>query len=163
MLANTQTAAPYLVPPVAGNDDEVIRQALNILMSRLRTPGESMCSPMAVKSYLRLKMAELGHEVFGCLFVDVRNRVIAAEDMFSGTLTQASVYPREVVKAALMHNAAGVILYHNHPSGTPEPSTADRTLTDTLKQALSLVDVRVLDHFVVTGAEAYSFAEHGDI
>jgi DNA repair protein RadC len=95
------------------------------------------------------------------LFLDAQNRVLAKEELFRGTLTQTSVYPREVVKRALAHNAAGVILAHNHPSGVAEPSQADRHLTDQLKSALSLVDVRVLDHFVVAGSSGFSFAERG--
>jgi DNA repair protein RadC len=100
-------------------------------------------------------------EVFLVVFLTAQNRVIASEEMFHGTLTQTSVYPREVVKRALYHNAAGVILAHNHPSGVAEPSQSDRLLTDTLKQALALVDVRVLDHFIVAGTGGLSFAERG--
>jgi DNA repair protein RadC len=95
------------------------------------------------------------------LFLDVKNRLIASEELFRGTLTHASVYPREVVKSSLAHNAASVLLAHNHPSGTTEPSNADLTLTQALKQALALVDIRVLDHFIIAGRQAYSFAEHG--
>lgn len=125
--------------------------------------GEVLSSPQAVKQYLQLLLAKKPYESFAVLFLDVKNRLIAAEELFRGTLTHTSVYPREVVKAALAHNAASLILAHNHPSGTPEPSAADRTLTQALKQALSLVDIRVLDHFVVAGRHVYSFAEHGDI
>src|SRR5690606_1785399 len=103
------------------------------------------------------------YESFAVLFLDVKNRLIACDEMFRGTLTHASVYPREVVKVALAHNAAGVILAHNHPSGTPDPSQADHTLTQAVKQALALVGVRVLDHFVVAGRHVYSFAEHGEL
>ena len=120
-----------------------------------------MASPAAVKDYLRLKIADLPNEVFAVVFLDVQNRVITIEEMFRGTLTQTSVYPREVVKAALAHNAAAVILAHNHPSGSAEPSRADEALTQTLKAALALVDVRVLDHMVVTRAVVLSFAERG--
>ena len=125
--------------------------------------GDILGSPQTVRQYLQLQLAHRSHESFLVLFTDVKNRLIACEEMFRGTLTQTSVYPREVVKAALAHNAASVILAHNHPSGTPEPSTADRALTQSLKQALSLVDVRVLDHFVVAGRHVYSFAEHGEV
>jgi DNA repair protein RadC len=125
--------------------------------------GEILGSPQAVKQYLQLLLAARCHESFAVLFVDVKNRLIASEELFRGSLTHTSVYPREVVKAALAHNAASVIFAHNHPSGSPEPSAADRTLTQSLKQALSLVDVRVLDHFVVAGCQVYSFAEHGEI
>lgn len=125
--------------------------------------GITLNSPQSVKQYLQLLLNTRAHESFVVLFVDVKNRLIACEELFRGTLTHASVYPREVVKAALAHNAASVILAHNHPSGTPEPSPADHTLTQALKQALALVDVRVLDHFVVAGAHVYSFAEHGEL
>ena len=121
----------------------------------------SLSSPQAVKDYLRLSLGNLPHEVFVVLFMDARNRLLAADQMFQGTLTQTSVYPREVVKRALTHNAAAVILAHNHPSGASEPSQADRYLTESLKQALALVDVQVLDHIIVAGRAAHSFAERG--
>lgn len=120
-----------------------------------------LSSPTAVRDYLRLKIAGLPHEVFLAVFLDAQNRVLEAEELFRGSLTQTSVYPREVVKRALAHNAAGVILAHNHPSGVAEPSQADRWLTEQLKAALALVDVKVLDHFVVAGATGFSFAERG--
>ncbi len=139
----------------------VMELARRSLAEDLRA-GETLSSPQAVKQYLQLLLARRPYESFAVLFLDVKNRLIAAEELFRGTLTHASVYPREVVKAALAHNAAAVILAHNHPSGTPEPSNADRTLTQALKQALALVDVRLLDHFVVAGTRIYSFAEHGE-
>lgn len=125
--------------------------------------GVTLGSPQAVKQYLQLLLGGRSYESFAVLFLDVKNRLIACDEMFRGTLTHASVYPREVVKVALAHNAAGVILAHNHPSGTPDPSQADHMLTQALKQALALVDVRVLDHFVVAGRHVYSFAEHGEL
>lgn len=125
--------------------------------------GQTMGSPEAVKQYLRLNLSPKAHESFMVLFLDVKNRLIASEEMFRGTLTHTSVYPREVVKAALAHNAAGVMLAHNHPSGAPEPSESDLLLTRALMQALALVDVRILDHFVVAGPQVHSFAEHGQI
>jgi DNA repair protein RadC len=118
-------------------------------------------SPGQVRDYLCLKLGSLQREVFMVLFLDAQNRVIAQEELFSGTLTQTSVYPREVVKRALHHNAASVIFAHNHPSGVAEQSRADELLTTALKQALALVDVRVLDHFVVAGNTTLSFAEKG--
>lgn len=118
-------------------------------------------APAQVKDYLRLHLAGRPHEVFAVLFLDAQNRLLAMEELFRGTLTQTSVYPREVVKRALAHNAAGVMLAHNHPSGVAEPSKADEYLTHTLKSALALVDVQVLDHFVVGRAEVVSFAERG--
>jgi DNA repair protein RadC len=139
----------------------VMELARRSIAEELRA-GETLSSPQAVKQYLQLLLARRPYESFAVLFLDVKNRLIAAEELFRGTLTHASVYPREVVKTALAHNAAAVILAHNHPSGTPEPSAADRTLTQALKQALALVDVRLLDHFVVAGTSIYSFAEHGE-
>jgi len=118
-------------------------------------------SPAAVRDYLCLALAGRGHEVFTVLFLDAQHRLIACEELFRGTLTQTSVYPREVVKEALRHNCAAVILAHNHPSGVAEPSRADEALTRALQGALALVDVRVLDHIVVAGARAISFAERG--
>lgn len=124
--------------------------------------GDALASPRAVRDWLRLTLAPLPHEVFMVLLLDAQNRLLAAEELFRGTLTQTSVHPREVVKLALAHNAAGAILAHNHPSGVAEPSRADETLTQALKQALALVDVKLLDHFIVAGCgEPLSFAEKG--
>ena len=122
---------------------------------------DSLASPAAVRGYLRLAMQHLGHECFYCVFLDAQNRVIEAHELFRGTLTQTSVYPREVVKHALAHNAASVILAHNHPSGVAEPSLQDQALTRTLAEALALVDVKVLDHFIVAPGACLSFAERG--
>jgi DNA repair protein RadC len=144
-------------------EDATIRRALSILSNRMRQPGEVLSSPVTAQHYVRLYAGELEYEVFMVLFLDSHNRVVAREEMFRGTLTQTSVYPREVVKAALAHNAAAVLLAHNHPSGKAQPSEADQMLTNALKSALALIDVRVLDHIVVTTKFAYSFAEHGDI
>lgn len=121
----------------------------------------SLSSPQAVKSYLQLMIGNKPYESFAVLFLDIKNRLIVSEELFRGTLSHASVYPREVVKAALQHNAAAIILAHNHPSGSSEPSSADIALTQTLKQTLALVDVQVLDHFIVANPHVYSFAEHG--
>lgn len=124
--------------------------------------GDALSSPRAVRDWLRLTLASLPHEVFMVLLLDAQNRLLAAEELFRGTLTQTSVHPREVVKLALAHNAAGVILAHNHPSGVAEPSRADEALTQALRQALALVEVKLLDHFIVAGqAEPLSFAEKG--
>ncbi len=120
-----------------------------------------MTSPGAVTDYLRLLLASREHEVFVALFLDGQHRVLVAEELFRGTLTQTSVYPREVVKAALRANAAAVIFAHNHPSGVAQPSQADEHLTRNLKGALAMVDVKVLDHFIIAGAGALSFAERG--
>ncbi len=118
-------------------------------------------SPREVKDHARLRLAHLGHEVFAVMFLDAQHRLLRWEEMFRGTLTQASVYPREVVKRSLELGAAAVILLHNHPSGVAEPSRADEHLTQALKSALALVDVRVLDHLVVSAADVVSFAERG--
>jgi DNA repair protein RadC len=121
----------------------------------------SLTSPGAVRDLLRLKLAGLPHEVFICIYLDAQHRVIAVEELSRGTLTQTSVYPREVVKASLRANAAAVIFAHNHPSGVAQPSQADELLTRTLREALSLVEIKVLDHFIVAGTQAISFAERG--
>lgn len=120
-----------------------------------------LTSPHSVKLYLLAKFVSQEHESFLTLFLDAQNRLIASEELFRGTLTQTSVYPREIVKRALRHNAAAVIFAHNHPSGVSEPSRADELLTNALKQALGLVDVKVLDHFVVAGTATVSLAERG--
>ncbi|MRW92195.1 DNA repair protein RadC [Duganella sp. FT80W] len=125
--------------------------------------GATLSSPRAVKEYLRTTFAGKPFESFHVLFLDVKNRLIDAKELFRGTLTHTSVYPREVVKEALARNAASVMLAHNHPSGTPEPSESDLLLTRALIQALALVDIRILDHFVVAGHQIHSFAEHGQL
>ena len=140
--------------------DEVLCHARRLLANRVRR-GATMSSPEAVKDHLRLELGALEHEVFCVLFLDAQHRIIALKQMFRGTVSQTSVYPREVVKEALAVNAAVVILAHNHPSGSVEPSRADEFLTQTLRTALALVDVRVLDHLVVAGADVCSFAERG--
>jgi DNA repair protein RadC len=136
---------------------EISRRALQEEMKS----GDALNSPRAVREFLQLLLRARPQEVFVALFLDAQHRVIASEELFKGTLTQTSVYPREVVKRALHHNAAAVIFAHNHPSGVAEPSQSDQLLTDALKQALALVDVRVLDHFIVAGVGCLSFAEKG--
>lgn len=136
---------------------EIARRAVHEALVR----GDALSSPEAVRAYLRHVLAARPVEVFVGLFLDSQHRLVAAEELFQGTLAQTSVYPREVVKAALAYNAAAVIFAHNHPSGAAEPSRADELLTQSLKAALSLVDIRTLDHFVVAGAEVISFAERG--
>jgi DNA repair protein RadC len=123
--------------------------------------ADALSNPRAVRDYLRMTLARLPHEVFVAVFLTAQNRVIAVDELFRGTLTQTSVYPREIVKRALAHNAASVILAHNHPSGEATPSQADRSLTKTLAEALSVIDVRVLDHFIVAPGASLSFAEQG--
>ncbi len=138
----------------------VLEMARRALAETLRAQ-DALSSPGAVRDYLRLALAAREHEVFLLVLLDAQNRVLACEELFRGTLTQTSVYPREVVKCALKHNAAAVIFAHNHPSGVAEPSHADQVLTQSLKQALGLVDIKVLDHFIVAGSAALSFAERG--
>jgi DNA repair protein RadC len=123
--------------------------------------GNPLTDPAATRAYLTAALRDLRHEVFACLFLDTRHRVIAWEELFRGTLDGTSVHPREVVRHALGHNAAALIFAHNHPSGVAEPSDADRRLTRRLKEALALVDIRVLDHFVIGDGETVSFAERG--
>ena len=142
------------------SDDTLIATALALLAGRMRAT-DHLASPAAVRDYLRLLLAGREHEVFVVVLLDAQNRVLSCEELFRGTLTQTSVYPREVVKVALAANAGAAIFAHNHPSGCSEPSRADELLTQTLKSALALVDVKVLDHFVVAGAQAISFAERG--
>jgi len=141
-----------------------VRAGIELARRSLREQAEqrdALRSPQAVRDYLRLSLQQRPVEVFMGVFLDAQNRVICAEELFRGTLTQTSVYPREVVKRALHHNCAAVILAHNHPSGLSEPSEADRVLTCALRESLALVDVRVLDHFVVGQGGATSFAERG--
>lgn len=142
-------------------EDNVIDRAISFLERRLRSPGEAMMSPSTARNLLALRLAELPHEVFACIWLDSQHRMIAYDEMFRGTLTQTSVYPREVLKSALKHNAAAVIFSHNHPSGVAEPSWADELLTNELKSALAMIDVRVLDHIIVGGTATTSFAERG--
>lgn len=141
--------------------DRTIARALKILESRLNYEGTAMNNPATTKKYLICKMGELKREVFGMLMLDSQHRVIKSTDLFAGTIDGASVYPREVVRAVLEANAAAVIFYHNHPSGIPEPSTADRQITRRLVDALALIDVRVLDHIIVGGTTTISFTERG--
>ena len=138
----------------------VVEMARRALAEQIQD-RDAMSSPQAVRDYLRLSLGARPHEVFVAMFLDAQNRLLGCEELFRGTLTQTSVYPREVVKTALRYNAAGVIFAHNHPSGVAEPSRADELLTQTLKQALSLVEIKTLDHFIVAGSKTISFAEHG--
>lgn len=144
----------------SGEADALVAGALRVLEERARY-GDALASPAAVRDWLRLRLAAEERELFACAFLDAQHRVIEFEVLFQGTLTQTSVFPREVVKAALRHNAAAVIFAHNHPSGVAEPSQADQILTETLSRALALVDVKVADHFVVAVGASCSFAERG--
>lgn len=162
MLDTTQNTGTQADAATLEVDNAIIARALHILEGRARY-AESLLlsSPDAARDYCRLKLGALPHEVFGVLWLDAQNRLIVFEEMFRGTLTQTSVYPREIVKSALARNAAAAILTHNHPSGVAEPSAPDQMLTQVLKTALALVDVRVLDHLVVSAFGVSSFAERG--
>ena len=144
----------------AANDEQVIRCAQGVIARRFRVGSPVLSSPQRTNEFLKLRLAGLDYEVFGCLYVDSRHRLIAAEDLFRGTIDGASVHPREVVRSVILRGAAAVLLYHNHPSGQVTPSRADELITHKLKEALQLVDVRVLDHIIV-GESTYSMAEHG--
>jgi DNA repair protein RadC len=140
---------------------EVIDRAIAILDSHLKEKGILFDSPEAVRSFLRLQLEREEHEVFGVLFLDTKHRMIEFARMFEGTINAAAVYPREVVKKGLQLNSAAVVICHNHPSGDSTPSSADRHLTVRLKDALALVEIRLLDHFVVGHGEMTSFSEMG--
>lgn len=140
----------------------VLELARRALAEQLRT-RPALDAPSTIRDYLQLHLGQRPHEVFAVLFLDARFHLIAMEELFRGTLTQTSVYPREVALRALHHHAAGVILAHNHPSGSVQPSRADEVLTQTLKSALALIDVRVLDHVIVGAGQTHSMAEHGQI
>lgn len=163
-----EAARPSLVRDTQGryivqgplNDDEVLSAAAAILLEKCQRHGV-MSSPSAVMQFLRNRLGTLDHERFECLWLDAQHRLIAVETLSTGTLDGATVYPREAVKAALRHNAAAVLFAHNHPSGHPEPSAADRALTERLKAALALIDIRVLDHLVVSAEGGVSFSERG--
>jgi DNA repair protein RadC len=139
----------------------VARELVKRLLSEELSRGCALTSPGAVRDYLKLILGDRDHEVFVCLWLDAQHRVIRTEEAFRGTLTHTSVYPREIVKSALAANAAAVLFAHNHPSGIAQPSQADELLTRNLKEALALVEVKVLDHFIVAGRQSISFAERG--
>ena len=152
------------IPGLGGAKLAQLQAALELARRALRedlSSRDALSSPRAVRDYLLLVLSGREHEIFVVLLLDAQHRVIATEELFRGTLTQTSVYPREVVKSALRHNCAAVIFAHNHPSGVAEPSHADELLTRSLKAALALVDVQVLDHFIVAGTRTLSFAERG--
>lgn len=152
---------PYITSGINENEQRVIDKALSILQRKLRTRGEKFTSPGTIRDFLRLKIAALEYEVFCVFFLDSQNCLIAFEEMAKGTLDQAAVYPREIAKRALQHNCAAVVLAHNHPSLNPEPSINDEKLTKILRNALELISVKILDHFIVGGIDIISFAERG--
>jgi DNA repair protein RadC len=157
---NELCESPGLGPAKYAQLQAVLELARRALDEKIKS-GDALNSPKAVRDYLRLALAGREFEVFEGIFLDAQNRVLAVEELFRGTLSQTSVFPREVVKRALHHNAAGVIFAHNHPSGLAEPSGADEALTAALKKSLALVDIKVLDHFIVGSGGIMSFAERG--
>ncbi len=165
MKVENETEAVYRVTPAVSaeqeDEDEVVARALDILERRIRKCEFTASSPEHVKKFLTLKLAELEHEVFCVLYLNSQNQIICHEELFRGSLNQTAVYPREVVKRALHHNANAIIFGHNHPSGLCEASSADRSLTDALRKALALIDVKVLDHIIVGQTNTLSFAERG--
>lgn len=163
-LLEAETAGIGETPGLGSAKLAQLKAALELARRALKeeiAARDALSSPRAVRDYLRLALGGREQEVFVVLLLDAQHRVIACEELFKGTLTQTSVYPREVVKCALRHNAAAVIFAHNHPSGIAEPSHADEILTRSLKTALALVDIQVLDHFIVAGTRTMSFAERG--
>lgn len=164
----TPIKLPYFVADQRGKyraraaltEDQIIKAAKTLLNKRIQK-GDAMTSPALVRAWLQASYRDLEHEVFICMFLDNQGQMIKAEELFRGTINGASVYPREIVKRALQLNAATVMLAHNHPSGILKPSTADIHITKKLKEALSLVDIETLDHFIIGNGPAYSFAEHG--
>lgn len=152
---------PMFVTTLAPSEQQTIREALTLLERQLREPGAAFTSSHAVRDWLRLQLASLEREEFIALFLDNQHCLITHETLFTGTINHTQVHPREVVKSALKHNAAAVIVAHCHPSGLAEPSQADRQITERLKQALDLVEIRLPDHLVVGGMDIVSFAERG--
>ncbi|MCP4285746.1 MAG: DNA repair protein RadC [Gammaproteobacteria bacterium] len=151
----------FLLSELNDAEKQSLKALALTLLAEQHQRGKTLTSPEETCSYLRLRLAEYKNEVFGCVFLDNRHRIINVAELFHGTIDGASVHPRVVVQQALELNSAALILYHNHPSGVAEPSHADESITRRLKDALALVDVRVLDHFVVTAGESVSFAERG--
>ncbi|MGO3768199.1 RadC family protein [Halomonas sp. AOP1-B1-8] len=146
---------------ISAKDQAILNQASAILLREMKEHSTALTSPWLVKDFLRYRLELVEHEVFSVVFLDAQHRVIEFSEIFRGTIDSATVHPREVVKETLRHNAAAVILAHNHPSGVAEPSDADRRITDRLKSALELIDVRILDHMVVGQDQITSFAERG--
>ncbi len=161
---NNRGARPLYIREMAGGyrkatDNEIIAIAMETI-NKTFSPGTKIESPSETKDFLKLQLGGLAHEIFGVLWLDNQHRVIAFEELFRGTIDGASIYPREIVKSALSYNAAACILAHNHPSGIDEPSHADKQITNKVKEALNLIDVRTLDHIIV-GENTCSFAERG--
>jgi DNA repair protein RadC len=161
--SNGSKTEPRGVASLTEEEEALVSRALAILKKKLERNTDPLSSPSAVRDFLRLKLAPESVEVFFAIWLDAQNRAISFEQLSRGTLTQTSVYAREVVKSALSKNAASVIFAHNHPSGVAEPSRADEYLTGALKKALDLIDVRLLDHIVIGSASSVSFAERGTL
>ena len=161
-MKNTEDRFTGLKPSELNDTEKqsVVMLAMKVLAIKHRA-GRALSNPDETRDFLRLRLADYRNEVFGCLFLDNRHRIIAVRELFQGTIDGASVHPRVVVQHAMEVNAAAMVFFHNHPSGVAEPSRADEMLTRRLKEALALVDVRVLDHFVVSAGDSVSFAERG--
>lgn len=167
-LSNTSINPPSLIQAGDGRYhlsepaslDDVYNLMLSLLEIKYLRP-DALSSPEEVRRFLQVKLANLEHEIFSVVFLDSQHRVISYEEMFRGTIDSASVYPREIVKRCLQLNAAAVIFSHSHPSGVPDPSNADKRITERLQAALALVDIRVLDHIVIGGSDSVSMAERG--
>jgi DNA repair protein RadC len=158
------TARPgHLSRASSPSDENIIAQAFTILSNRLHSVTVKLSSPDEVRQFLVHKLMLEEREVFGAIWLTLTNRVIACEELSWGTLGSSRIYPREVIKSALKHNAGSVIFFHNHPSGEPKPSMADRTLTERLAVILESVEIEIIDHFIVAGTQTFSFAEHGEL
>ena len=157
----TEQGQQFLVGRAKLDPKHIVETAREIVRAQVRDHLQSFNDPNAVRDYLRDYCMGLEQEVFGCIYLDSQHRLLGVEELFRGTINAAPVYPREVVKSALKHNAAAIILFHNHPSGVPEPSNADERVTHRVKKALEVIDVALLDHFVVGNPSIASFAERG--
>lgn len=161
MKTVTPSNDSYTTDTTLAQENQIIAEAKLLLTQRLQSRDTVFTSPLAVRNYLCLQLTDKEREVFSCLFLDSQHRLIEYQEIFAGTINSCSIYPREVVKAALRINAAAVIFSHNHPSGVAEPSMADKHVTKQLTEVLSLIDIRVLDHFIIGGDTVVSFAERG--
>ena len=161
MKNHSESGESYLQKTTLEEENYLIAEARKVLYKRLKTHGKQFESPQAVRDFLAMQLINREQEIFCCLFLDSQHHLIEFQEMFRGTIDGCSVYPREVVKTSLALNAAAVMFAHNHPSGVAEPSQADRSITKRLQEALSLMDIRVLDHFVIGNSEIVSFAERG--
>lgn len=159
-IIKNEIEVEYKTDPI-NIENEIIENALLILKNRMFTAETYITSPNDTKNFLKLKLSQLEHEIFCVIYLNNKHAVIAYEELFKGTIDSASVYPREILKNVLAHNAKTIILAHNHPSGSTDPSTADIEITNRLKEALSYIDVKILDHIIIGGNKSLSFAEEG--